>query len=94
MSMEAIDSGQVKNLALGGIVVVVVLGLILSLLISALIGRLIILVVVVVLAAVLWTQRSSVENRIKNCNSNVSFLGFHVSLSTSDLQKCQQVVSH
>jgi len=69
MSMEAIDSGQVKNLALGGIVVVV-------------------------LAAVLWTQRSSVENRIKNCNSNVSFLGFHVSLSTSDLQKCQQVVNH
>jgi protein-S-isoprenylcysteine O-methyltransferase Ste14 len=93
MSMDALDAAQVKNLALGAIVVVVVIGLILGLLISALVGRLIVLVVVVVLAALLWTQRTSVENRVKSCNSNVSFLGYHVAFSKSDQLKCQTVVN-
>lgn len=93
MSMLALDVDQAKNLALGGIVVVVVVGLILGLVISALIGRLVVLVIVVIVVALLWTQRSSVENRVKDCNSNVSFFGNHVALSAGDQQKCQQVVN-
>jgi hypothetical protein len=89
----ALQADSVKNLALGAIVVVVVVGLILGLVISALIGRLVVLVVVVIVAALLWTQRTSVENRVKDCNSNVSFFGYHVSLSQSDQQKCQNVVN-
>ena len=91
--MHALDAGQVKNLALGAIVAVVVVGLVLGLLISALVGRLIVLVVVVVLGVLLWTQRSEVEKRVKDCNSNVSFFGYHVALSPSDQQKCAQVVN-
>jgi hypothetical protein len=93
MGEYALDAGQVKNLAIGATVVIVVIGLILGLLISALIGRLVVLVVVVVLGALLWTQRAEVEKRVKDCNSNVSFFGYHVSLSPSDEQKCHQVVS-
>jgi undecaprenyl pyrophosphate phosphatase UppP len=93
MVSHALDAGQVKNLAIGAIVVVVVVGLILGLVISALIGRLIVLVVVVVLGVLLWTQRSEVEKRVKDCNTNVSFFGYHVSLSQSDQQRCQQVVN-
>jgi hypothetical protein len=93
MSYSALDAGQVKNLAIGGIVAVVVIGLILGLIISALIGRLIVLVVVVVAGVLLWTQRSSVENQVKNCDAHISFFGYHVALSQSDQQKCQQTVN-
>ena len=91
--LPRIDAGQAKNLAVGGIVVVVVIGLILGLIISALIGRLIVLVVVVVLGALLWTQRSSVEDHVKKCDAHISFLGYHVALSQSDQQRCQQTVN-
>lgn len=93
MNPQALDVSQAKNLALGGIAAVVVVGLILGLVVSALIGRLIVLVVVVALAVVLWTQRSSVEDRVKHCNTNVSLLGLHVSLSPSDQQRCQSIVN-
>jgi protein-S-isoprenylcysteine O-methyltransferase Ste14 len=93
VAIDALDAGQVKNLALAAIIAVIVIGLILSLVISALVGRIIALVVMIGLAILLWTQRQSVADHVKNCNTNVSFLGYHVSLSQSDKSKCQQVVN-
>ncbi len=91
MVTEALSTDQLKNVALGGIIGVVVIGLIVALLVQAIIARIIVVAVVVVLAVVFYTQRTTIENRVKDCNSNVSFLGFHATLSQSAQTHCQQI---
>ncbi len=91
MVSAALDAGQVKNLTLGGLAVIVLLGLLLCLLISALVGRLVVILLVLVLGALLWTQRSTVQSRIRNCDANVSFLGYHVSFTAAQVEACTQL---
>jgi hypothetical protein len=93
MIVDALSAGQAKNLAVGAIVVVVVVGLIVGLAINAIVGKIITAVVVVVLGVVLWTQRSSIENRVKNCDASASLLGLHVSLNSSQRAQCQSQVN-
>jgi hypothetical protein len=46
MNSAALDVGQVKNLTIGGLVAIALLGALLCLLISALVGRLVIVLLV------------------------------------------------
>jgi protein-S-isoprenylcysteine O-methyltransferase Ste14 len=93
MIVSALSSDQVKNLSIGGIVAVVVIGLILFIVIKAIVGRVITVVVSIGLAVVFWTQRTSIEDKVKKCDANLTFLGAHVQLSQSVQDRCQQLTS-
>jgi hypothetical protein len=88
VQVQALDESTVKNAAIGIIVVLLVVGIGLSLIIQAIVGRIIVLVVAIVLGIVVWSQRSSLENKVKNCDTNVSFFGYHVQLSKSVKAHC------
>jgi hypothetical protein len=91
MTVETLSTDQIKDVALGGIVGVVVIGLIAGLVVRAIVSRIVIAVAVVVLGAFLWSQRVTVENHVRDCNSNVSFLGLHANLSQQVQARCQQL---
>ena len=91
MTYEALNTEHIKEIALWGIVAVVIIGLFLGYMFSQIVIRIIILVVVVGIATLLWTQRNTVENHVKNCNTNISFLGQHINFSASAAKKCKQL---
>jgi hypothetical protein len=88
VQVQALDESTVKNAAIGIIVVLLVVGIGLSLIIQAIVGRIIVLVVAIVMGIVVWSQRSSLENKVKNCDTNVSFFGYHVQLSKGAKAHC------
>jgi hypothetical protein len=78
--INALDSSQVRNIGLGAIVVIVLLGLLVARLVTKMITRVIVLLLAVVLAVVIYQQRdrvgSAVSDRAKRCDA--SFFGVHV----------------
>ncbi|HSY15884.1 MAG TPA: hypothetical protein VK816_07855 [Jatrophihabitantaceae bacterium] len=93
MTVDALGTDQIRNVAIGTIVGLVVVGLVLGLVVQAIIGRLLLVVIVVVLGVAVWTQRVAIENRVKKCDSNLSFFGAHVDLSKSEVAACQKVTN-
>lgn len=91
--MSALSSDGVKNLSVGGIVVVVVIGLILLVVVKAIVARVITVVVVIALVVVFWTQRTSLEDKVRKCDANLTFLGVHLQLSPAAQAKCQQLTN-
>jgi uncharacterized membrane protein YfcA len=89
----ALDSSQVKNLGLGAIVVIILLGLLLARLVTKIITRLVVLLVALVLAVVIYQQRdrvaSAISDRAKRCDA--TFFGVHVQPDDPVVRKaCQQ----
>jgi len=91
--MSALSSDGVKNLSVGAIVAVVVIGLIVLVVVKAIVARVITAVVVIALVAVFWTQRTSLEDKVKKCDANLTFLGVHLRLSPSAQARCQQLTN-
>lgn len=91
MSAMALNDAQIRNVSIGTIVAVVIVGLILCLFIHAVVGRIIVLLVVIGLGVLVWSQRVTIENHVKNCDTNVSFFWVHVQLSDSVQARCQQL---
>ncbi|MBV9592569.1 MAG: hypothetical protein JO147_02035 [Actinobacteria bacterium] len=87
----AFDDNAVKNTSIGVIIGVVVIGLIIGLIVKAIVGRIIVLVVVVALGVWVWTQRAQIEDKVKKCDTNLSFFGFHVQMSNSVKERCQSL---
>lgn len=95
-TLSALNSDQIGKIAIGAIVAIVVVGLLLGMIVSAIVGRLIILVVVVGLGVYIWQQRVTIENHVKDCNTHMSFFGYHVDLPADVAQQCArlQQMSH
>ena len=89
----ALDSSQVRNVGLGAIVVIILLGLLLARLVTKLITRVVVLLIAVVLAVVIYQQRdrvsSAISDRAKRCEA--TFFGVHVQPDDPVVRKaCQQ----
>jgi hypothetical protein len=94
MTDVALSSDQISGLSIGVIIAVVVLGLIVGLIVNAIVARVVIAVVAVGLAVLVWTQRTSLENRVRDCDTNVSFVGVHVNLSSAAQSRCNVLSTH
>jgi uncharacterized metal-binding protein len=90
-SVAAFDSSQITKIGVGVIIALVVVGFLLSLIITAIVGRVVVLVVVVALGALVWQQRTSIENHVKKCQLNMSFLGVHVNAPKDVQAQCRKV---
>lgn len=90
----AFSSDQIGKVAIGLIVAVVVIGFVLGLVLNAIVARIIVAVVAIGLAVLVWTQRTSLENRVRNCDTDVSFVGVHVNLSSAAQSRCDALGSH
>jgi hypothetical protein len=88
MSAVALDSSQIGKLGVGLIVALVVIGLLLSLVVTALVGRIIILVVVVGLGVLVWQQRVTIQDHVKKCDLDMSFLGVHINAPKDVKDRC------
>ncbi|MDQ2749206.1 MAG: hypothetical protein M3Y44_06735 [Actinomycetota bacterium] len=77
-SVTALDSTQITKIGVGVIIGLIVVGVLLSLIITAIIGRVIIAVVVIVLAIVVWQQRTVIQDHVKKCQLDMTFVGIHV----------------
>lgn len=90
-SVAALDSSQITKIGVGVTIALVVVGVLLSLIITAIVGRVIILVAVVGLGILVWQQRSSIEDHVKKCQLDMSFLGAHVSAPKDVTQQCEKL---
>jgi len=88
-SVTALDSSQITKIGIGLIIALVVVGVLLSLIITAIVGRVIILVVVVALGVLVWQQRTVIEDHVKKCQLDMTFLGFHVNAPKDVVQACK-----
>ncbi len=91
--ITALDSSQVKNIGLGTIAVVVLIGLLLAVLVTKIVTKVIILVLALVLAVVVYQQRdrvaSAVGDSAKRCEA--TFFGIHVQPHDPTIRKaCQE----
>jgi hypothetical protein len=93
--LEAVGltSDRIGQIGIGAIIAVVVIGVVLSFLISALIMRVVILVAVVVLGGYIWQQRSAIENRVKQCHLEMTFLGLKVTAPADVVAECKKVAA-
>jgi len=87
-SVTALDSSQITKIGVGVIIGLVLVGALLSLIITAIVGRVIILVVVVALGALVWQQRTVIEDHVKKCQLNMTFLGIHVNAPKDVREHC------
>jgi uncharacterized metal-binding protein len=90
-SVVAVDSSQITRIGVGAIIALVVIGFVLSLVITAIVGRIIIAVVVIALGVLIWQQRTSIEDHVKKCELNMSFLGVHVDAPKDVHEHCQSI---
>jgi hypothetical protein len=88
-SVTALDSTQITKIGVGAIIALVVVGFLLSLIITAVVGRIIIAVVVVALGILVWQQRTVIEDHVKKCQLDMSFMGIHVNAPEAVKQACQ-----
>ena len=95
MTTTAVGSGlstdQIGTIAVVVIVAVVVIGLVLGLVMNKAIGRVVLAIIVVGLGVAIWTQRQSLEDRVSRCDTNVTFFGFHVNLSSAAQARCASI---
>ncbi|MFN2517646.1 MAG: hypothetical protein ABR604_01190 [Jatrophihabitantaceae bacterium] len=87
-TVTALDSTQITKIGIGVIVGLVVVGLLLSLIITAIVGRIILAVVVVALGILVWQQRTVIEDHVKKCQLNMTFLGVHVDAPDHVVRAC------
>jgi len=90
-SVAAFDSSQITKIGVGVIIGLVVVGFLLSLIITAIVGRIILLVVVVALGGLVWQQRTSIEDHVKKCQLDMSFMGVHVSAPKDVRAQCAKI---
>jgi protein-S-isoprenylcysteine O-methyltransferase Ste14 len=90
-NVGAIDSSDITKIGIGVIVALVVLGFLLSLVITALVGRLVVLVIVVALGLFVWQQRTSIENNVKKCHLDMTFVGVHINAPADVTAKCKAI---
>ena len=96
--VEALQSTDITKIGIGVIVALVVIGALISLVVTAIIGRLIILVVVIALGIFVWSERSSIQNKVddfKNghvasCQFDKTFFGIHVQAPASLVAECEK----
>jgi hypothetical protein len=92
-AVVALDTGQGKDLGIGIVIALLVVGVVISLIIGHIVARVIVLVVAIALALVVWSQRQHIESAAKNCDA--SFLGIQLTPSDPTLKKqCQQLTKH
>jgi hypothetical protein len=92
--LNALDTSQVRNLGLGSIAVVVLVGLLIAYFVTRVVTKIIVLAIVVVLGLGLYQQRArvlaAIDKTAKNCN--VTFFGVHVQPSDPTIkQACAEV---
>jgi type II secretory pathway pseudopilin PulG len=87
----ALDTNQAQTISVLAIVAIVVVGLLLSIVLTKIIARILLAAAVIALGLFLWTQRQTIEQRINRCDSNVTFLGIDLTLSSSAEQRCAQL---
>ncbi len=87
-TVTALDSTQITKLGIGVIIGLVLLGFVLSLIITAIVGRIIIAVVVVALGILVWQQRTVIQDHVKKCQLDMTFLGVHVNAPDHVKQAC------
>ncbi|MEP7179757.1 MAG: hypothetical protein ABI775_11750 [Pseudonocardiales bacterium] len=88
-TVTALDSTQITKIGVGVIVGLIVVGFVLSLIVTAIVGRIVIVVVVVALAILVWQQRTLIEDHVKKCQLDMSFLGIHVDAPDHVKQACK-----
>jgi protein-S-isoprenylcysteine O-methyltransferase Ste14 len=88
-SVVALKSSQITEIGVVAIIVLVVIGVVLSLLLTAIVARVVIAVVVVALGVLIWQQRTSIEDHVKKCDLDMSFLGIHVDAPNDVTRHCQ-----
>ena len=88
-TVTALDSTQITKLGVGVIIGLVVVGFVLSLIITAIVGRVIIALVVVALAILVWQQRSVIQDHVKKCQLDMTFVGIHVDAPDHVRQACK-----
>jgi hypothetical protein len=93
MNISALQSGDIGKIAAGSIVGLVVIGALLSLIITRVVGRIIVLALVVVLGLTVWNQRTTIENKVKRCDLNMSFLGVKVKVPPDIQAQCKQQIA-
>lgn len=89
----ALNSNQITTIGVGAIVALVVIGFLLSLLITAVVARIVIVVAVVALGAVVWQQRGEIQDRVKKCELDLSFVGIHIDAPDDVVAKCRKANS-
>jgi uncharacterized metal-binding protein len=89
-SVTALDSTQITKIGVGVIIALVVVGFVLSLIITAIVGRIVIAVVVVALGILVWQQRTVIEDHVKKCQLDMSFMGIHVDAPAHVQQACKK----
>lgn len=77
-TVSALNSADITKIGIGATVGLLVIGFLLSLVLTALVARLVILVVVVGLGVLIWQQRAVIEDHVKKCQLNMSFVGITV----------------
>jgi hypothetical protein len=87
--VHALESSDIGKIGVGVIIAIVVIGALLSLVITALVGRVIILIIVVALGIFVWQQRTSIEDHVKKCELNMTFVGIHVHAPESVRKACR-----
>jgi F0F1-type ATP synthase assembly protein I len=87
--VSALDTSQVKNLSVVGIVAVVVVGLLIAWLVNKVVIRVIVIVLTLVLGFALYNQRAKVVDEAgkiaKRCDA--TFFGVHVQPSDPTIKR-------
>jgi hypothetical protein len=91
MNASSLQSGDIAKIALGVIAALVVVGGLLSLVVTKIVGRIVILVVVVVLGGAVWNQHKTIEDKVKNCDLNMTFFGVDVKAPANVKAQCLQI---
>jgi uncharacterized metal-binding protein len=89
-SVTALDSTQITEIGVGVIIGLVVVGFVLSLIVTAIVGRVIIAFVVVALGILVWQQRTAIQDHVKKCQLDMTFVGIHVDAPDHVKQACRQ----
>lgn len=87
----ALGVDQMKTIAIGIIIGLVVLALILGFVIRAIVAKVIVLAVIVGLGLAVWFQRQSLTDSAKKCE--FSFFGYHLAIDNDDLREACQGIS-
>lgn len=90
-AVEGLQSSDITKVGIGVIIALVVIGFLLTMALNAIVARVVIVVVVSGLALLVWQQRSAVEDRIKKCQLDTSFVGVHVQAPADVVTRCHQL---
>jgi protein-S-isoprenylcysteine O-methyltransferase Ste14 len=90
-TVQALGSDDVPKVGIGVILALVVVGLLVFLALSAIIARILVVLVVVGLGLLIWQQRGAVQDRIKNCKFDTSYLGLKVQAPDDVAAQCKRL---